>query len=438
MGTSAKRYGIEVKGNLELERRLRGIETAIAQLQPANVDASNVGSARGPVPQVTGLRVTGSTPGATAIAWNAVSIADLRRYELELATTAGFSADLQETNVAGTTYSFSSASATGGGGGVTWYARVRAVNSIQQNGPWSATLNLTTGQAQTSDLGDESVTGDKLEADSASEVINEATIATIKLSEGLRGHLGGLFISRASASTITVSAGSTTRLYEQLETAMTKSTAGEWVSGDGNNGMGDGLSVGNSIWYHVFLIKNDTTLAHDVGFDTSITAVNLLTTATDYLRYRRVGSFLTDGSAQIVAFTQVNDEFTWAEVFDQGAGNPNNNPTTVTLTGVPLNVSTRAILNVFLNESNGFLRINFYSLDGDSRAPDSESGRANMAGGRDDGNPGAHDAEQFQIRTNTSKQVGYHSHDASSTDWEIGVAGYIDDGLRGAVAADTN
>ena len=157
-GQSAKRLGIEVTDNLELESRLRRIEVALEKKSNTNDDSDNQSRGKGAVPQVTGLRVIGQIPGGAQIGWNAVSISDLRRYELNFSTSFGFSENLQAFNEATTQYTFSSASDTGGGGGATWFARVRAVNSSGQKGVWSVVLNLTTGQAQTADLAAGSVT----------------------------------------------------------------------------------------------------------------------------------------------------------------------------------------------------------------------------------------------------------------------------------------
>jgi len=159
-GQSAKRLGLEVEGDLELELRLRRIELSLDKKVDANQDSEQTGRGKGAVPQVTGLRVIGQTPGSATIGWNAVSISDLRRYELAFSTAFAFNENLQEFNEASTQFVFNTASDTGGGGGATWFARVRAVNSSGQRGVWSVTLNLTTGQAQTEDLAEGSVTSE--------------------------------------------------------------------------------------------------------------------------------------------------------------------------------------------------------------------------------------------------------------------------------------
>lgn len=90
-------------------------------------------------------------------------------------------------------------------------------------------------------------------------------------------------------------------------TAFTKSTAGSWVAGTGNNGMGVGLTIANNTWYHVYaIIKGGS---YDVYFDTSASAANA-PASTTYFRY--IGSFRTDGSHNILTFTQYGQTFYWA------------------------------------------------------------------------------------------------------------------------------
>ena len=58
--------------------------------------------------------------------------------------------------------------------------------------------------------------------------------------------------------------------------------------------------------FHVYLLGNAAGTSADIGFDTSLTATNLLADAAviaaGLTTYRRVGSVLTDGSANIIAF----------------------------------------------------------------------------------------------------------------------------------------
>jgi hypothetical protein len=86
-------------------------------------------------------------------------------------------------------------------------------------------------------------------------------------------------------------------------------TAGSaWTQGSGGAGIDTGTSVavGNNTWYHVFLIMRMDTLVVDALFSTSATAPTM---PSGYTKKRRIGSILTDGSAHILAFTQLCDQF---------------------------------------------------------------------------------------------------------------------------------
>jgi len=73
-----------------------------------------------------------------------------------------------------------------------------------------------------------------------------------------------------------------------LASEITKQIDVDWVAGDDAGGFPSGLTLSADTWYHVFVIaKTDGTT--DAGFDTSLTATNLLSDATGYTKYRRVG-----------------------------------------------------------------------------------------------------------------------------------------------------
>lgn len=168
--------------------------------------------------------------------------------------------------------------------------------------------------------------------------------ATGALTGAQRAFLSGLTTSRSSATVLAVSAGecadSTNAVDIQLG-AFTKSTAGTWAAGSGGNGMGSGLTIANTTCYHVFAIIN--TGAADVYFDTSVTAANKPASTT---AFRRIGSFLTDGSAQIVAFFQNGDRFDLGTPVQEYALAPGvTTAVTQTLSSVPTGVVVEAILS---------------------------------------------------------------------------------------------
>jgi hypothetical protein len=170
VGTSAKRYGLDVKNDLDLELRLRRIEALLEQKQSVNPDATDSRRNRGDaVPQVTGLALRGVTPGGATIGWNPVPINDLRRYEVSLAEDPAFTVNAQTFNEANTTYIISTLTTTGPAGGTDLFARVRAVNTINQKGPWSVVLNTTTGQVVTGDIATGAVTSETISETDAIE-----------------------------------------------------------------------------------------------------------------------------------------------------------------------------------------------------------------------------------------------------------------------------
>jgi hypothetical protein len=160
----------------------------------------------------------------------------------------------------------------------------------------------------------------------------------------LRGYINGFGLSNSVGtpnSVIDVAAGyaaDSTNATGITGTAISKSTAGTWVAGTGNNGMGTGLTIANTTWYHVFAIINAGSF--DVYFDTSISAANKPASTT---AFRRIGSFLTNGSAQIIAFYQYGQTVHWTAQVTDFSGTPPAAATLVTLT-VPTGIAVRPIL----------------------------------------------------------------------------------------------
>jgi hypothetical protein len=159
------------------------------------------------------------------------------------------------------------------------------------------------------------------------------------------GYLYGLTLSRSSATALGIAAGiamdSTNVVGIKLASAFTKSTAGAWTVGTGQNGMGNSLTIANNTWYHVFAILNAGVA--DAYFDTSVSAANK-PAGTTY--FRRIGSFKTDGSAQIIAFTQTGDLFQWSTEVTDGSAITTTGLKTVTVpTGVAVNWQGRVNLS---------------------------------------------------------------------------------------------
>jgi hypothetical protein len=94
---------------------------------------------------------------------------------------------------------------------------------------------------------------------------------------------------------------STNAYLMRLTSGLTKQIDASWASGSGNGGLFSG-TVANNTWYGVFLIRKDSDGSLDAGFDISPVAANI---PGGYTAYRRIGWVLTDGSANILGFTDI-------------------------------------------------------------------------------------------------------------------------------------
>jgi len=167
--------------------------------------------------------------------------------------------------------------------------------------------------------------------------------------------------------------------------------------------MGTGLTIANGTWYHVFVIINSS--AADVYFDTSATAANAPVGTT---AFRRIGSFKTDGSAHILAFTQFGNDFWWSTpVLDVADTNPGSSMQTKTLASVPTGVAVTAWLNI--QPSFASTTVNLYvhpvaTADLASSYTAAPLGTMGQGAGAAQ-TPGA----QTRILTNTSAQIAYRT-----------------------------
>jgi hypothetical protein len=152
----------------------------------------------------------------------------------------------------------------------------------------------------------------------------------------INGYINGFTLSNDGATPNTILdiaagyAADSTNAVMITGTAFTKTTGGTWVAGTGNAGMGTGLTVAASTWYHVFAIIKGG--AYDVYFDTSPTAANAPSGTT---AFRYIGSFKTDSSSHILKFFQFGQYFyPNSSVLEVNSGSATS-ATAITLGGVP-------------------------------------------------------------------------------------------------------
>ncbi len=235
-----------------------------------------------------------------------------------------------------------------------------------------------------------------------------------------RNYIDGLIMSNDTdtAHDISVTAGiamdSTNAQSLTLASVMVKQIDVDWVAGTGQGGFPSGLSLSTTTWYHMFVVDS-TSGAVDSGYDTSLSATNLLSDTGGTL-FRRIGSVLTDGSSNILGFTQYpKGEFWWdSPILDVNDTSSGTSAKTATLT-VPLGVVVKAIVNMAQHTGTSSLYLS--SLDVTDQAASrtiAPLGQASPADGM----------SQALVWTNTSKQIRYRTEAGSNID--VATVGWVD------------
>ena len=173
----------------------------------------------------------------------------------------------------------------------------------------------------------------------------------------LRGYLGGLTMSNDSASpntfidtSVGVADSDDAMTMMTLGTAFTKNATAAWAAGTGNGCLDTGTFQA-SMWYHLFIIANTTTGAVDELCSTSATGP---TRPSGYNKQRRIGSFKTDASSHILAFTQSGGQFLWKNAVADVNNAPISSTTaTYPVISVPPGVSVTAVTNIGVDNSSG-------------------------------------------------------------------------------------
>ena len=242
----------------------------------------------------------------------------------------------------------------------------------------------------------------------------------------LRDYLAGMILSNDISTPNTVIdigggvATDSTHVSSIVLGAFTKTTTGPWGVGSGGTGMGNGLTIANSTWYHVFAILN-AGLA-DVYFDTSVTAANAPAGTT---AFRRIGSFKTDGSAHIVPFTQRGNEFIWGTSVVDVSGDTtlSNSRKLYTLGSVPPGVNSMARVQIGFSNSSAVAFAGVASPDMAALSVATVGNPSAAASG----------AAQVLVRTNTSQQVAAQGSAAANNTITFNTDGWIDSLGRGII-----
>ena len=174
------------------------------------------------------------------------------------------------------------------------------------------------------------------------------------------GHISALVLSNDTDTNhdINVTAGAGRNAANDgdlvLASEQTKQIDASWATGDDAGGLSSALTVATNTWYHLFLVLISGTV--EVGFDTSVVAANLI--ASDgATKFRRIGSVLTNGSANIIGFISFETaggglEFVWGTIVaDFSDTNPGTTSQTPALS-TPLGIETQAKISAIALDAN--------------------------------------------------------------------------------------
>lgn len=224
---------------------------------------------------------------------------------------------------------------------------------------------------------------------------------------------------------ITISTGSAvadddTTLLE-LSAAMTKQIDATWAAGNNAGGLFSG-TVAADTTYHLFIIEKDSDGSIDAGFDTSVTAANI---PAGYTRYRRVASFITDASSNLIAFGAV----------EAGGGALTIQPSTrslevsstslsigganLTLSVIPADVVVSIDFYSFLNNSSPTFVI-FTSTTGVNLTPAATNSDLSVI------STGTRSNNNFTLLSDTQSRIRYRSTEASVTNFTLGIVAWTD------------
>lgn len=121
-----------------------------------------------------------------------------------------------------------------------------------------------------------------------------------------KGYLFGLNMTKDAGDTlhdvnfaVGATRDSTDTANINITSAIIKRIDANWSAGSGQGGFPSALSLTADTTYYTFVLLKDDDTAVDAGFDDNINATNLLADATDFDRFRLLGTLRTNSSSDI-------------------------------------------------------------------------------------------------------------------------------------------
>jgi hypothetical protein len=196
--------------------------------------------------------------------------------------------------------------------------------------------------------------------------------------------------------------------------AFTKQLDATWAQGTNQGGRAAGVSYSVFTWYHYFALSNSDGSVVDLGFDTSVTAANLLADAAviaaGLTKYRRVGSIVTDITPAIIAFFQIGKYFHFADTFSVWNIAPTLSTVGALLTiAAPLGIETIVQLVVAAGQNVSQAQIIITSPDQNNIVPSATVFTLFIE------SVNVKNVVCVEIKTNTSSQIRYRAN--ASAGW---------------------
>lgn len=257
-----------------------------------------------------------------------------------------------------------------------------------------------------------------------------------------RGYIDGLILSNNAtdaAKDIDISAGVArddgNAADMALPSVLVKRLDASWAVGTNAGGLDGSESVAGTpdadTWYHAWLIRRSDIGVVDALFSESATAPTM---PTSYDQKRRIGAVLTDGAADIIAFTQHGDYFEWVTRSLDVNENGNNFGISAVLgdLSTPLGIKTQArIILMIYDEASSAVIIS--SPDAADEAPVFSTSASAYGDVFLRSSVETHDAQDMMCWTNVSSQIRYRSTNAGAfTMFKIVTLGWVDPRGRNA------
>jgi len=249
---------------------------------------------------------------------------------------------------------------------------------------------------------------------------------------GVFSQISGLILSNDTdtAHDINITNGSaidsTNTSSLTLTSEITKQLDATFAVGDDAGGLFSG-TIAASTTYHVFIIEKDSDSSIDIGFDTSVIAANI---PVGFTKFRRIGSIITDASANIINFVQLGDDFLLkSPILDVDTGSQSTTAILYVLS-VPEDIKVEARMNIFANDATVDVTLYVSSPDvNDEIASVTAAPLGSITTDTDGASSAGKNSHLIFVRTNTLGQIRIRANVSTMDQTKIATLGWKD--IRG-------